>query len=213
MTAINTDQVRVLSPLQFEIQCDKDSVYNHIIALRQFALENFDRVTKVFRLYDSDCQPLNDSDPLFHLKAMSVGLMVRFNRIVTLQPRSIIAFAFQMPNGRAGYMGLSTYADTVEMTDSLVIETPLRGKAHWCGQIETFKIPQDVTNEEQEVCIESHRLSCKFLDQVQDAGILVSHYDATGYFLDRNEEVLARLGQLVCKGHVRYENPKQLVGA
>lgn len=199
-TTSNDRRIKVLSPLQFELICDQKNVYESLILLRRIAADKFDKVTKIFRLYDDECTPKQD-DPLLEAKIQGVGLLVKLNRIITLQPRSIIGFAFLMPNKRPGYIALATYEDTVEMRDGMVVETSLRGRAAWCGIIETFKTPSP-DDCDQEVCSESHKKAIELLDEANNLEILKDIYDATGYWTDRDEDKLKEVTDLFVKGEV-----------
>jgi len=202
MNPPSANQLRVLSPLQFELSAEQDKIYDHILSLREFAARRFDKVTKVFRLFGDACKPKSHDDQLVEVKAMGLGLLLKYKRIATVRPTCIIGFAFCMPNGKPGYVALATYPHAVELRDNLIIETNSGGKAVWCGLVETFAKPCTKCKGGCNICSESHILACEVLDECERQGILHDVHDATGYWHNRDTQALDTIGCLVNQGKI-----------
>ncbi len=169
---------KIFHPIRFEMKCDEKDIHSKVIELRQFALKHFDKVTKVFRLYDKDCFLINDADCLLEIKRANIGHKERER--VSLSQKSIVAFAFRMPNGRNGCIGFSTYEEDSE-------------SGYWVGMFDTL------TKDRLSICIHSHVLCYMLLHQASNLKIDIKHDGKIIHYQD-GFELLSVLNGLFHQG-------------
>lgn len=182
--------LRILTPLQFELLSERDEMYDNVLALRDAATSKFEKVSKVFRLFDEACKPVSTDDMLMDVKLQAQGLILKLNRVVSVVPRSVVGFSYLLPNGKIGQMALATYPDVVKLRDGMNLEVPCRGKAAWCGLIKTLKRDCPHETEVCDKCVQSHELACELLDVAERRGIVTEVYDATDFWFTRNLDSL-----------------------
>lgn len=192
---------REVHPLQFELLVPRSEMYESIRLLRDKAIKIFPSVSKVFRLFDEACIPVNREDPLLDVKIMAQGLLVKHKRILTTTPKEIVGFGFLLPTNRLAYMALATYPKSV-FVHNRRIEVPFDGNAVWSGLIETFATRCADCKSSCENCIESHELSCELLQEAERMGILQEVRDHTDYWMTRNSQSLIDLSANICSGCV-----------
>jgi hypothetical protein len=169
---------KIFHPIHFEMKCDEKDIHSNVIELRSFALKYFDKVTKVFRLYDKDCFPINDEDHLIEIKKANIEHKERER--INLSQKSIVAFAFRMPNGKNGYIGFSTYEEDSESD-------------YWVGAFDTM------SKDRSSICVHSHVLCYMLLHQVSNLKIDIKHDSKIIHYED-GFELLSVLNGLFHQG-------------
>lgn len=128
LTNHNTDS----GALHFELVCEKEDMFSHLIALREQAQERVARVSPIHRFYGNECLVEGAEDPLLDAKLLSQGIMVYDNKIVVVNPQSIAVFAVELSNGACVYFGFATYPSTI-LLNGKNVRVPRSDKAVWSG--------------------------------------------------------------------------------
>ncbi len=118
--------------LHFELVCDKEEMYDHLVALRQQAQDRATRVSPIHRFYGNECLVEGSEDSLLDAKLLSQGIMLHNQKIVIVNPQSIAVFSVELSNGAFVYFGLATYPPTINI-DGKDIKVPRSDKAVWSG--------------------------------------------------------------------------------
>ena len=116
--------------IHFELICDKKDVYKHLIALRQEVQDRGNRASPIHRLYGKECLIEDRNDTLLDVKLLAQNILLHNDKIVIVNPQSIVVFAVELSNETFVYFGFVTYPSTVNF-DGKEVCVPRSDKAVW----------------------------------------------------------------------------------
>lgn len=106
--------------VHFALSCAEQDTIRNLVTLRDAAEYAFDRVSKIFRLYQDECLVDGTSDPLIDLKLRAQSFVIYKKELKTIAPIEIAGFAAELRNGKMVYFGFAKYPETIQFQDDVV---------------------------------------------------------------------------------------------
>ena len=116
--------------VHFSLSCAEQDAIRQLVALRDAAEYSFDRVSRIFRLYQDECLADGASDPLIDLKLRAQSFVIYKKEFKTIAPVEIAGFAAELRNDNMAYFGFAKYPEKMQFQDETVT-LHQNSQMHW----------------------------------------------------------------------------------